>query len=175
MLFLEPVGQRGEWRAISSAPRCRCRAVSNPHAPCERRPPLLAYAALRNSPCCSTPPPRPRQRDAACPHGHKAEDADRWGTWILGLRPGNGAPLRARVTAFSPPMRAWLEQPHGRHHKAPPQPCALTTTARECLSSQHTARERSKPKPSGVCGLFALLVAHNTRLGNPWCRVLSFV
>ena len=26
-----------------------------------------------------------------------------------------------------PPMRAWLEQPHGRHHKAPPQPCALTT------------------------------------------------
>ena len=24
-------------------------------------------------------------------------------------------------------MRAWLEQPHGRHHKAPPQPCALTT------------------------------------------------
>ena len=27
-----------------------------------------------------------------------------------------------------PPMRAWLEQPHGRRHKAPPQPCALTTT-----------------------------------------------
>ena len=26
-----------------------------------------------------------------------------------------------------PPMRAWLEQPHGRRHKAPPQPCALTT------------------------------------------------
>ena len=25
-------------------------------------------------------------------------------------------------------MRAWLEQPHGRRHKAPPQPCALTTT-----------------------------------------------
>ena len=25
-------------------------------------------------------------------------------------------------------MRAWLEQPHGRHHKAPPQPCALATT-----------------------------------------------
>ena len=28
-----------------------------------------------------------------------------------------------------PPMRAWLEQPHGRRHKAPPQPCALTTTS----------------------------------------------
>ena len=26
-----------------------------------------------------------------------------------------------------PPMRAWLEQPHRRRHKAPPQPCALTT------------------------------------------------
>ena len=25
-------------------------------------------------------------------------------------------------------MRAWLEQPHGRRHKAPPPPCALTTT-----------------------------------------------
>ena len=28
-----------------------------------------------------------------------------------------------------PPMRAWLEQPHGRRHKAPPQPCALTTNS----------------------------------------------
>ena len=26
-----------------------------------------------------------------------------------------------------PPMRAWLTPPHGRRHKAPPQPCALTT------------------------------------------------
>jgi len=35
----------------------------------------------------------------------------------------------ARAGGFLlPPMRAWLEQPHGRHHKAPPQPCALTTT-----------------------------------------------
>ena len=55
MLILEPVGQcqRGEWGAIFSAPRCRCRAVINPHALCERRPPRLAYAALRKSPCCS--------------------------------------------------------------------------------------------------------------------------
>ena len=68
--------------------------------------------------------------------GHKAEDADRWGTWILGRRPGNGAPLRARVAAFSPPMRAWLEQPHGRRHKAPPQSCAWTT---------HTLVLRSSP------------------------------
>ena len=32
-------------------------------------------------------------------------------------------------------MRAWLEQPHGRRHKAPPQPCALTTKAISCLTS----------------------------------------
>ena len=79
-----------------------------------------------------------RRKDAACPYGHKAEDADRWGTWILGGRPGNGAPLRARVPAFSPPMRAWLEQPHGRRHKAPPQPCALTTTiSTTCISTMN--------------------------------------
>ena len=27
---------------------------------------------------------------SACPHGHKAGDADRWGTVALGRRPGNG-------------------------------------------------------------------------------------
>ena len=37
-----------------------------------------------------------RRKDAACPQGHKAEDADRWGKRKLGGRPGNGAPLRAR-------------------------------------------------------------------------------
>ena len=30
------------------------------------------------------------RKDAECPHGHKARDADRWGTAALGLRPGNG-------------------------------------------------------------------------------------
>ena len=38
-----------------------------------------------------------RRQDAACPHGHKAGDADRWGTRKLGCRPGNGAPLRTWV------------------------------------------------------------------------------
>ena len=33
-----------------------------------------------------------RRKDAACPHGHKAGDADRWGTVTLGGRPGNGEP-----------------------------------------------------------------------------------
>ena len=33
----------------------------------------------------------------------------------------------ARAGGFLlPPMRAWLKQPHGRRHKAPPQPCTLT-------------------------------------------------
>ena len=36
-------------------------------------------------------------------------------------------PPRQRGRRPVPPMRAWLTQPHGRRHKAPPQPCALTT------------------------------------------------
>ena len=42
-----------------------------------------------------------------------------------------------------PPMRAWLEQPHGRHHKAPPKPCALTT------NRQTTALHSHRPLASG--------------------------
>ena len=49
-----------------------------------------------------------RRKDAACPHGHKAEDADRWGTRKLGCRPGNGAPLRARVPSFFLPCERGL-------------------------------------------------------------------
>ena len=50
-----------------------------------------------------------------------------------------------------------------------------STAARACLSSQHTARERTRPIPSRVRGLFMLIVVHNNRLGRPRCRVLSFV
>ena len=45
-----------------------------------------------------------------------------------------GSPLRQRGPVARtgrlpfPPMRAWLEQPHGRRHKASPQFCALTTS-----------------------------------------------
>ena len=38
-----------------------------------------------------------------------------------------GWPPRQRGRFPVPPMRAWLTQPHGFRHKAPPQPCALTT------------------------------------------------
>ena len=47
--------------------------------------------------------------------------AGRWGTVTLGVPPARGGRL-------VPPTRARLEQPHGRHHSSPPQPCALTTT-----------------------------------------------
>ena len=49
-----------------------------------------------------------RRKDAACPHGHKAEDADRWGKQKLDSRPGNGAPLCARATSFSLPCERGL-------------------------------------------------------------------
>ena len=39
-----------------------------------------------------------------------------------------GRPPRQRGRRLPPPMQAWLTQPHGRRHKAPPQPCALTTS-----------------------------------------------
>ena len=58
---------------------------------------------------------------AACPNGHNAGDADRWSTVTLGHRPGNG------VAALFLSCEAWLTPPHDRHHKAPPQPCAITT------------------------------------------------
>ena len=33
-----------------------------------------------------------RRKDAACPHGHKAGDAGRWGTSTLGRTPATGTP-----------------------------------------------------------------------------------
>ena len=40
-------------------------------------------------------------------------------------------PPRQRGARLVPLMRARLTPPHGRHHKAPPPPCALTTTRTE--------------------------------------------
>ena len=50
----------------------------------------------------------------------------------LVVAPATG-PRCARGPLPSSSMRAWLEQPHGRRHKAPPQPCALNTTASSCF------------------------------------------
>ena len=126
-----------------AARRARAPAASTPHAPGHQ---TQAPETPRTNDDAR------RRKDAACPHGHhKAEDADRWGTWILGRRPGNGALLRARVSAFSPPMRAWLEQPHGRHHKAPPQPRALTNTrpnvSKAALCPISREREKLNKRP----------------------------
>ena len=55
-------------------------------------------------------------------------DTYRTELWGEGTHP---ARLNARTRGdmrHTPPMRAWLEQPHGRRHKAPPQPCVLTTS-----------------------------------------------
>ena len=49
-----------------------------------------------------------------------------------------------------------------------------STAAQACLSSQHTARERTRPIPSRARGLFMLIVGHNNRLGRLRCWVLPF-
>ena len=56
-------------------------------------------------------------------------------TWCS---PRQRGPVARAGGLLLPPMRAWLEQPHGRRHKAPPQPCALTTTTRQ-LPCGHAA------------------------------------
>ena len=52
------------------------------------------------------------------------------------VSPRQRGPVARAGGLLLPPMRAWLEQPHGRRHKAPPQPCALTTksASRQLLS-----------------------------------------
>ena len=42
-----------------------------------------------------------------------------------------------------------------------------STTARACLSSQNTARERTRPIPSRARGLFILIAGNNNRMGRP--------
>ena len=51
-----------------------------------------------------------------------------------------GRPPRQRGGRLAPPMRAWLTPPHGRRHKAPPQPCALTTK----MQSSAIIKERAR-------------------------------
>ena len=70
--------------------------------PCTRAPVNPA-----GGPCTRADDER-RRKDAACPHGNKAEDADRWGKRKLGCRPGNGAPLRARAASFFLPCERGL-------------------------------------------------------------------
>ena len=87
------------------------RASTPPYAP--RAPRANAWRRRRTKTAAGLQAPRTnndarRRKDAACPHGHKAGDADRWGKRELGVCPGNGAPLRARVAAFLLPCERGL-------------------------------------------------------------------
>ena len=87
------------------------RARTPPYAP--RAPRANAWRRRRTKTAAGLQAPRTndnarRRKDAACPHGHKAGDADRWGKRKLGERPGNGAPLRARVVVLFLPCERGL-------------------------------------------------------------------
>ena len=60
-------------------------------------------------------------------------DADRWGKRKLGVRPGNGAPLRARVASFFLPCERGLNS-HTNFTTRPPTP------APQCRLSYHPRR-----------------------------------
>ena len=64
---------------------------------------------------------------------------------------GGGVVFNSSSSFFSP-MRAWLEQPHGRHHKAPPQPCALTTSRSASGGVFRTAGARTGNSPPSSSG-----------------------
>ena len=71
---------------------------------------------------------------------------------------GNGRPPRQRSRRLVPPMRVRLIPPRGCHHKAPPQPCALTTIAHSTNKHQRVASAKcgrraspSSPSAPGRC------------------------
>ena len=133
-------------RVAASPPPQRCRshrttaAAGTPHcaARAPRPPALRRRQRQRLQRQTSRTNDDERQRkDAAFPKGHNAEDADRWGTATLGRRLATGSPLcssHASVahTATRP------------RHKAPPQPCALTTKIIIIAHSAHKERTRRR-------------------------------
>ena len=58
---------------------------------------------------------------------------------------GTGPPPRQRGVRLVPLIRAWLTLPHGRHHKAPPWPCALTTISARLIHVGCVQYDRWKP------------------------------
>ena len=125
------------------------------HTPPQQRPQLqssgsttrahAAQHAAHTARACAAPPP------AAAPPNFKTPDATHerrrtttkrccvpsreqsrrrrsMGQAKTRVSPRQRGPVARAGRFLFPPMRAWLEQPHGRRHKAPPQPCALTTT-----------------------------------------------
>ena len=85
-----PPARRG---ACTRAGQPRMPACDRLERPCTTREPVPpAVAAPPNSTYHARTTTHDDEKDAACPHGHKAGDADRWGTAELGSRPGNGVP-----------------------------------------------------------------------------------
>ena len=88
--------------------------------------------------------------------------------------PATGPVARAG-RCLHPPMRAWLEQPHGRHHKAPPQPCALTTQRNQAQSSATCYETPGVKRAPGARGGIAACSAKAPTLapGSPHSKTPS--
>ena len=103
----------------------RTSACGRLERPCTRAPVPLARGGLHTGQPTNDDARRQKDDDEKMPSAHTATKPE---TPIDGVRQ-HWRPPRQREDRLVPPMRAWLTQPHGRHHMAPPQPCALTTTS----------------------------------------------
>ena len=123
---------------FASAP-ARARACAPACAPArEHAAPRAARTARKR---LAPPPNKNRRRTPGATHEQRRATTKRCcvPTWAqsrrrrsmgqakTGRSPRQRGPVARAGARPLPPMRAWLEQPHGRRHKAPPQPCALTT------------------------------------------------
>ena len=91
-------------------------------APARPAPPLVAAPPTPGTP--RTNDDARRRKDAACVPTRTQSRRRR----SMGYGK-TGRPPRQRGARLVPLMRACLTSPHRRRHKAPPQPCALTTSS----------------------------------------------
>ena len=71
----------------------------------------------------------PHLKPRACTDGEGRRNPARLCAAVVRrLCSSTGQPPHTPQTTSGHGHVTWLGQPHGRHHKAPPQPCALTTT-----------------------------------------------
>ena len=114
-----------------AARRARAPAASTPHAPPghQTQTPDTTHERRRTTTkrCCVPTWAQSRRRRSM-------------GNAKTGASPRQRGPVARAGGLPFPPMRAWLEQPHGRRHKAPPQPCALTTSTSPRLSTGNRFR-----------------------------------
>ena len=128
-----------------AARRARVPAASTPHAPA----PDTTHERRRTTTtkrCCV--PSRAQSRR------HRSVGYAR-----SRVPPRQRGPVARAGRFLPPPMRAWLEQPHGRHHKAPPQPCALTTSKKpRCRILRITCSGRVAGRHASFWGNFGWLL-----------------